>query len=67
MLLYFLCKVPLLLEGDQINVSDRISNASPFIEDETQQIRERILHRKIDWDILQSKYPTDEGLPSPNS
>ncbi|KAF9531599.1 kinase-like domain-containing protein [Crepidotus variabilis] len=42
-------------------VFSMISNASPFIEDETQQIRERILLRKIDWETLQARYPTEDA------
>jgi len=44
------------------NAYYRIANASPFIEDEQcKSVKDRILKRRIVWEHLVEKYPTQDG------
>jgi hypothetical protein len=50
-----------------IHSLDRLTNTSPFIEDENEmEIRRRIALRYIDWNALRTKGVSSPGtLPSP--
>lgn len=68
-LLYFLCKS--LVEGTIFFETYyyyyfrflfyRLTNSGPFIEDENEEVRTRIIKRTIDWKTLENKAVSEDG------